>query len=377
MVNLMSEATLTMEDVARAAATGGVLITDDATFSGEIPEVTIPETTPAAAPETGKPAGPSTESVQGSTPATTQPVAPVPTQQESQPAAAVSDWRDEIKKTDITEVLKVLGLDDKTTGLIQTWRSGGDMTNYLRAATVDYSKMSAEEIMRHALKTEFPDVAAEDFELLVQDRIREKYKLDPDLFDEKARKLGQVLLNADANRERQKLIASQQQYVLDAKPPAPAGPTPEQQAEKTQQARTFLKTEILKNPMAAGIARDKKVTIGDGEEAFSWEVKNPDELFDSLGDQQKWMSKVFEVRKVDGQDLVFPNAEKQTLIALIGEYGMGFISAYGKHMRALGAKQALEPIDNASRPGPAAASGAEPELGLYESFARNGKLATA
>src|SRR6185312_1226159 len=368
--------TPTMEDIAQAAARSGVLITNDETFSGDVPEATIPETPPAAAPETGKPDEPSKENVQTAPAASASPAATSTAQQQPPKDAPAGDWREEIKKTDITEVLKVLGLDEKTTGLVQTWRSGGDISNYLRAATVDYSKMSSEEIMRHALKEEFPDVAAEDFELLVQDRVREKYKLDPDLFDEKARKLGQVLLNADANRERQKLIAQQQQFVLNAKPPAPTGPTPEQQAERNQQARTFLKTEILKNPMAAAIVRDKKVTIGEGEDAFHWEVKDPDDLFDSLGDQQKWMSKVFEVRKENGQDVVFPNGEKQTLIALIGEYGMGFISAFGKHQRAIGAKQALEPIDNASKPGPAAATSSEPELGIYESFARNGKLVT-
>src|SRR6185295_3456097 len=115
-------------DIAAALAKGGVQTT------GEDEGVTIPAiTTEVTKPKEETPAP--TEPAKVESPAPVKEEAPPvsPTPSPTAPAAEqppVLNWRDELKKAEQAEILKELGYDEKMIGFFNTWRSGGDISEY-------------------------------------------------------------------------------------------------------------------------------------------------------------------------------------------------------------------------------------------------------
>jgi hypothetical protein len=363
----VTDAPSSYDEIAAALASGGQRI--DSGFDQPQAEPNTPAATaePPATPETGTPAP--------AAPAAPPP--PVSAPAAPQPPVAPIDWKEEAKKADPSELMALLGFDDKLKGFVNTWKAGGDINGYVRAASIDYSKMPPEEVMRHQLRAEFPELSDEDFQLVYESRVTNRYQLDPELFDAKQRKVGAIMLKTDADKVRTQLVQSQQQRILDAKPPAaPTGPTPEQLAEQAQQTRNWFIGEVKKDPLAAGIVSNGKLTIGEGAEAFHYEIKDQTTLWDTIADQKKMMSQVFDMRVVNGEERYFPKGDKQTLMGVMALYGTDFLDQFGKHMRNLGAGMALEPIENSSGPGSKPASGGQPELTPAQALALNGQIVT-
>lgn len=253
------------------------------------------------------------------------------------------DWKEVLKQQPEVEVYKHLGLDEKMINFLSRWRGGEDLKDYLEAATTDYSKMPAEEIMRRYYSNEFRGLSPEDFEELYKMKVVEHYKLDPDVFDEKEVRRGKLLLNYEADKIRQEFVGKQQ-GLLFSKPPEPPASTAEaaaQQAERESQIATY-KGLIEKDTYTQDLFSKKMMPVGEGEEAFNYEVNSPKDYLDVLYDPSKWASKIF---NQDGS----PNVKKQILLAAIVSDD-GFLTNYAKHHQKLGAKRAVELIENASKP---------------------------
>lgn len=295
------------------------------------PEPAKVETTPAApAPVTPQPDPPQLEPI-------IQPAAELP-----KPAEV--DWKDVLKTQPEVEVYKHLGLDERMINFLSRWKGGEDLRDYLEAATVDYTKLSPEELMRRHYSQEYGALSPEDFEEVYRMKVTEHYKLDPDVFDEKEVRRGKILLNHDSDKIRQDFI-KRQQDLLFSKPPEPQ-PSPadiEAQAleAKREQDVADYKSRIEKDAFTQELLNKKLMTIGEGDEAFNYEVTEPRAYVDILFDPQKWSSKLF---NEDGT----PNVRKQFLLAAIATDETTFLSNYGKHHQRLGAKKAIEPIENAS-----------------------------
>lgn len=293
------------------------------------PEPAKVETTPAA-PVTPQPDPPQLEPI-------IQPAAELP-----KPAEV--DWKDVLKTQPEVEVYKHLGLDERMINFLSRWKGGEDLRDYLEAATVDYTKLSPEELMRRHYSQEYGALSPEDFEEVYRMKVTEHYKLDPDVFDEKEVRRGKILLNHDSDKIRQDFI-KRQQDLLFSKPPEPQ-PSPadiEAQAleAKREQDVADYKSRIEKDAFTQELLNKKLMTIGEGDEAFNYEVTEPRAYVDILFDPQKWSSKLF---NEDGT----PNVRKQFLLAAIATDETTFLSNYGKHHQRLGAKKAIEPIENAS-----------------------------
>lgn len=72
---------------------------------------------------------------------------------ESQPPAATTyDWKKEVKKLSKADVLKELGLDEFAVGMVDYYQKEGNVTPYLEVKTVDYSKMTSEQLLEMQLK---------------------------------------------------------------------------------------------------------------------------------------------------------------------------------------------------------------------------------
>lgn len=341
-------------DIAALMAKQGIKRTEDST--DEIPSITIPEeptkikdegaTSPAdGTAKKGAETAPVTEAAaKAETPITTSPAAPV-----SQPV--VADWKSELKKADQAEILKELGFDDKMVGFFNKWKTDGNIADYIRAVTVDYSKMSPEQLMKYQLEQEYPEFSPEDLEELYQAKIVDQYKLNADAFSETEVKRGKLLLQADAKKVREVLTQRQQEYILSAKPPVP---TIDNSAQDREAELNELRTRYTASLTGAQVTKDllanKKLVMGDGETTFNYEVADPQALVNILQQPELYARHVF---LEDGSPVV----EKQLFIAAAAIDHKTLQNELIKYGMSIGAKKAIEQIENAKKPG------AEPSKG--------------
>lgn len=296
------------------------------------------------------------------------PVAEAP-KQDAPAAAPQQDWTEVLKQKPDTEVLKALGFDDKWIGFLETAKAGGDLKKYMENITLDVSKLSAEEVMRRHLRNEYPDVSDEVFEDLYRAEIVDTYKLDPEMYQESDVKRGKNLLEARATKYRKDLAADQQKYIL-SKPESKANPEVEQYRAAQEEARKGLesyKNTLTEAPIVKQLLQTKKLTIGEGPEAFNYESKNPQNILDVLLDGSKAGAKL---KNADGT----PNIRKHALIGAILDDDETFFSSYADHYKSLGRKEAIMPLENPSTAQPVVSKGETSFTNPAEAMAKTGRI---
>lgn len=259
------------------------------------------------------------------------------------------------------QVLKELGFDDnlvsffkelkevdpKMVAFLNTWKNNGDLNGYLKQLTTDYSKMSAEDVMREQLKQEYPDASPRQIDILFNREVVKAYSLDSS--DPNELEEGKELLEAKAAKFRSSLVQNQQNYLLP-KPPEPKQVEPDNTAELVKQEVETQRSQVLNSDFLKGIISSKNFVIGEGEDAFSFPVDNPNELVDVLYDTDKYLDAIFEKSQKDGKIVYSPKTEHQVLVGLVAKYGKSFLNEYAKHHKSLGGKIAVDPIENAKPP---------------------------
>ena len=272
---------------------------------------------------------------------------------------------EEVLKTNQPDtVLKSLGFDDekvalvqelkdidpKLVGIIQAWKSG-QLGDYVKELATDYSKMEAEDVMRHQLRVDYPKATERQLEILYKKEIVEKYNLDSVDEDEVAE--GKELLAAKADKYRDSFIANQDKYLMPNPPEKKAEVVPDNTAEQKakENIEAYVKN-LTEDSYTKNIIADKKLTLGEGEEKFSFPVE-PQELIDVLSNGEKWAETMFD-------DKGAIKTEHQLLIATVAKYGKSFLDAYALHFKGLGGKVVTDKIDNAKPPENNTSSKADP-----------------
>lgn len=326
--------------------------TDDSPVYVPAQDTTPP---PSEAPPAEPPQEPAPANTETATPAPAPEAIPLPEPTKAAPPttppaqaaqAATPDWRELIKQQPEVEVLKHFGLDEKMINFLNRWKGGEDLKDYLEAVTLDYSKMSPEEVLRRHLLQDFGGLSAEDFEEVYRMKVIEQYKLDPDVFDEKDVRRGRLLLGVDADRIRQEMVRKQQDMLL-SKPPAPDTSAAEQAAQeemaRREQEVTNYRNHVGNDTYTKELLTTNLLKIGEGEKAFNLEVSQPNDLLDLLYDPGKWAQKLW---NADGT----PNVRKQLLLAAVANDDTAFVTNFAKHYEMLGAKSVADKIANATEP---------------------------
>lgn len=250
---------------------------------------------PPKAPE--PPPAPATPAAAESAPEAPNAPAPVTPSTEPPPASPVSDqaptppppvkWEDTIKDISITDLLKAKGLDDFAINALDYYTKEGDMSPYLEAKSVDFSKMSDEQIMMYDLQKQHKELTTDELNLLFEDAVLDKYKLDPEVYDVTANttKAAQLRLKLDAKEKRDKFIESQKAF----KAPERSGKSEMDklndeheawQAEQTKKHNEFVEF-VNKDDNSKNLIQNKKVVLGEGDEAFNFEVADPQAIVKS------------------------------------------------------------------------------------------------
>lgn len=296
---------------------------------------------------------------------------PEATTQIETPTVEVKSWQEVLKQQQPNEVLKELGYDDRTVSLadelksnpkmaafFEHWKANGEVTSYLRELSTDYSKMSAEEVMRHQLRNDYPKATEKQLEILFNKNIIKAYNLDSD--DEEQSEEGKLLLEAEADRHRDGLIAKQEQFLIPKPQEKPAVPEIENKEETArQQAKEAYQQEFDNSSFTKAIAAKKVLTLGEGDEAFNVPV-DVNEVRDLLY-TDKWAESISTVEKnPDGSiKSVKPNVERQLLIGAFAKDPYKFIKDIATHYKSLGGKATVDVIDNAKPPERATSAASE------------------
>lgn len=280
------------------------------------------------------------------------------------------NWKEELKKAELNEVLKELGFDEKMLGFFNTWRGGGDIGNYIRAASIDYTKMTPEQLIKQQLFEEYPEFSPEDLEELYRAKVVDQYKLDPDVYSEQEVKRGKLLLTADAKKIRESMAVRQKDYILNVK--APEIPNQLKEAEAAAKQQDDDRTKALEQYKAAfeghkvtkDLLTNKWLTIGEGEDAFNYGISDPNKVLSILQDPVQWAQTVF---NADGT----PQVEKQLVMSAVAIDHRSFCNEIYKAGKAKGAQQAIAQLENVKRPG-AQVSTPDAPLTPAQALARNG-----
>lgn len=298
------------------------------------------------------------------------------------PLVQEKPWQEVLKSQKPEAIFKELGLDDKAVKLAQrlakadpkmaaffdTWESKGDVKSYLEALSVDYSKMSPEDVIRQNLKSEFPDISKEDFADLYAVKVIDRYKQDPERFTEDEVRRGKIEMMADSKPVREALVKQQQERLLPPSPEAQADPRiaefEQTQKRQTEAVDNYKKT-LYEDPFIKNMVTNKQLTIGTGEEAFNYKLPEPEKVLSYLYDG----AAVVPTLQTDGKD----DPYKSALISAFAHDPAKFIQELGTHFKALGAKAFVDPIENPSVPG---AQTSKPEVApatAAEAMAKGGK----
>jgi len=369
-------AVMAKSGVLRQPGDDGPVPSINTTEKKEEPTPATPST-PAPATETPKAeAKPSTPTPKKEEPAATPHTEP--------PQPVIPTWQEVLKSQQPSAILKELGfderladlkdLDPKVLGLLHHYKSNGNVRQYLAALDTDFQKMAPEEVMRHHLREQNPELDAKQLDRLYKLKVIDRYKLDPQLYSEDEYEDGKIELMADVKAIRTQLTTEQQKYLLPAAPePKPAVPDPQEQ--QRQQEREAYQSFVNDNPYIRGVLADKKMTFGEGDDKFSYPV-DPNNLLEVLFDQNKWGEHMFiKQDKPDGSTQFVPDVEKQALIAMIAIHGKDFLTQYAKHYKSLGGQKAIEPIENAKPKDPGAPAKAEIEnMSPAAAAAKRGRL---
>jgi hypothetical protein len=285
--------------------------------------------------------------------------AAVETQQEAAPIVAAPiaapTWQEVLKKEQPDTVLKELGFDEKVVSFLNHWKNGGDLKEYLQEMSTDYSKMPAEEVMRHQLRLDYPKASDAQLDILYRKKVVEAYRIG-EYYDEDEAAEGRLLLEAEAEKYREGLVQRQHKYLLPS-PPEAAPSAPDTQALEQQQLIDNSKKSVVESPLFRQVLANNKLTIGEGDEAFSFPV-NANELPEIIYDPAKFVESIFKVSQdASGRINLQADPEHQLLVAAVAKHGKGLLIELAKHYKAIGGKKAVEPIENASVP-----NGAKPAM---------------
>ncbi len=338
--------------------------------SPAVPATEQPDT-PAAAPETPTP--------------TVEPQAVVETPIVEQQQPSTQNWQEVLKQQQPNEVLKELGFDEKVVGLVKDldpkmlaflnhWKTNGNVSEYLRELNTDYSKMPAEEVMRHQLRLEYPNASEKALNILYEEEVVNKYKLDPEQFSEEEVERGRTLLEAKVDKYRNDLVKRQEEFLLP-KAPEPQQPSNEPTPEELQwQKEAQERADYINNSSyTKDIIANKVISIGDGDSKFNLPVE-PTELQNLIFDSGKWESTLLkQIQTPQGLKSV-PDEEKMFLVSAVAKYGKAIFTEYAKHLESVASKKHLEAIENASKPDTGVPAAAEPApKTVAEAMARQGR----
>jgi len=261
------------------------------------------------------------------------------------PPATQFNLDEELKKVDRKEVLKKLGVTDFALEIDEYLAKGGNAIDYLNAKSVDFNKISDEDIVKADLQKQYPTFTPQQINLM----FNRKYAVAEDAEPED-KEFTELQLKADAHNSRQTKIAEQQKFKIPETPILQKDEAYEQW-KQSQESNSQLMGQYVayheNHAATKALNESKRVTInlGEGVAPFHFNIDKPQMLTKALTDGGVILNKV--TATATGE----PDVAKQHLITLFSFNPEKFIQDIFKYGQSMGVrKELIEDGQNAQRP---------------------------
>lgn len=209
-----------------------------------------------------------------------------PEKAETAPTPVKPDLKTVLKDFDRKEVLKALELDDFDISFADYRKSGGKVERYLEAANRDWTKVSDIDVLRYDLRQEHPELDAENFEILAEARINERFILHDEFADDKKKKATALELKLAADSLRKKFAAEDKKFLIPEKQPDQAEA---ERLQKATQAKEDFFRIIDDSDATKTLLSQKKLKAGDGENAVQIDA-DPDKIMGFVKNEGQFFS---------------------------------------------------------------------------------------
>lgn len=228
--------------------------------------------------------------------------------------------------------------DDYIKDAVEYYNKTGNLTPYLEATSVNYEEMSDEKIMRRELEQANPSLSAKAIERLYNRDIVSKYSLDVDKYDEEEVELGKELLKADASKLREKYVDEQKKFTQPEVAETKQEDTVNQEEAMAQWTQAVSQSDYTKD-----VLENKRILVSYGDDKFSYEVENPEDLQAMTLDNNKF----FSLFKDENGQVDFDRWYRVLAFAMDPEvYDSSLIS----HGQELGQEKVVSDLKNPTKP---------------------------
>ena len=294
------------------------------------------------------------------------------TEAQSSAQVQVTDWREELKKSNPKDILKELGYDEFVADFAEFRKNGGDAYKFLEAKAFDWNNVSHTDLVFDELKLQYPNLSDDKIEKLYQARYKQtEFAADED------REVGLIQLEADAELVRQKRIYEQQQFRI---PEVSRPQEVDNQLQYAEQERLLAEQQqqvlqfFREHDATKSLLESKRVAIDLGDNGkFNFNIDKPENLMAVALDGEKWQRAIsVNPQEADPAKLIpdVAKLQKIALVALNPNYEKDLVN-YGK---SLGLKAIIEEGQNARRP--VGSAPAQPNESLGEAFGSRAKVST-
>ena len=246
------------------------------------------------------------------------------------------DWKTSIKAVDRYEVLKEAGFDDFEIEMLRYKEKTGDLTPYLQVKTVDYSKMSPEQLLKAELAKQNPGMSDKALDFKFKKDFESKYYTNRDDYPEDSDEAvyGAEQLRLDSESKRRQFI--EEQSAFKAPEPKPNLDASKKEIE-LQQKQERQKGFVTDSPVTKTLLTAKSITFGEGEESFNYPIADTQSVINDA---------LTAAMNADLADMT-PEALQNFYKALaIGKDVAAYTSAAVQHGRSLGVKKVQNEIQN-------------------------------
>lgn len=301
-----------------------------------------------------------------------EPAEETSTEAQSSAQVQVTDWKEQLKKSDPKEILKELGYDEFVADFAEFRKNGGDAYKFLEAKAFDWNNVSHTDLVFDELKLQYPNLSDDKIEKLYQARYKQtEFAADED------REVGLIQLEADAELVRQKRIQEQQQFRI---PEVSRPQEVDNQLQYAEQERLLAEQQqqvlqfFREHDATKSLLESKRVAIDLGDNGkFNFNIDKPENLMAVALDGEKWQRAIsVNPQEADPAKLIpdVAKLQKIALVALNPNYEKDLVN-YGK---SLGLKAIIEEGQNARRP--VGSAPAQPNESLGEAFGSRAKVST-
>ena len=226
--------------------------------------------------------------------------------------------------------------DDYIKSAVEYYNANGNLTPYLEATALNYEDMSDEQIMRRNLEKANPTLSKRAIERLYQKDVIDKYTLDEDKYDEDEVELGKELLQAEAAKLRKQYVDEQKNFTQPLK-------TEGEETESQEKIIQQWTETVSNNATTKSVLENKSILVEYGDDKFSYEVENPQDLQDMTIDNNKF----FALFKDENDNIDFDKWYKVLAYAINPEvYDSSLIS----HGQEMGQEKLVSNMKNTEKP---------------------------